>query len=241
MLAVLLSALVSSSPGTPPDIMTSELVMLGRSDSAVAFMVRTGFNHGSHYLWEVRWFMLLMEIDDLSFSWVGTGSVMYAEEDFGGIGFEPPVQEVSIPQLLEIWGCTEPLGFRGTPWITDQEEWYAVRDSLLAVGLGDRSIPLPGARCFDPVLLSIMGTDFQQYYLPDTSTVIREVEGMDGIPRFFDFSTGFMELSVRSAADVDDMRVMIVGVPDEAVPFELIMVIPLDELGTALDSLHSMR
>lgn len=242
LLAAVLLVVVSSASGTPPDVMTSNLVMLGASDSVVVFLAETGFNHGSHYLWEVRWFLLAMDLSDFSFQWQEMGSVMYADDDFGGTQYSPDAEMMTIPGFLELWDCRDPLDFRGQSWREplDELDWF-ISDSSLFVSCDRDTIIFTGARFFDPLRLAAIGTDQEGYFIPDGGSAVREVDDLESLPCFFDFSTGRMDLTFIAGATLHGTRVFITGIPDEAVPFEVILTIPADEYQSAMDSLVPRR
>lgn len=234
---VIASLMAAEVLSTPPDIMTADLVMVGGSDSTAVFLVSTGFNHGSHYLWETGWFLLAMDLRDFSFDWESLGSMMHAAEDFGGNSFETPLNAPSIPAALQEWGADRPLRFRGFTAFSPSADLpgYSIRDSLLIVRYGDSEYPLTGARCFDPGYLAVMDTEFQEYYVPPGENAVREIFPLQELPRFFEGTEGSVELRLMAEASLDTLHLFVMRVVSDAMPFDVIFTVPLAEMQTAGD------
>ena len=238
MLVLLTAGTVRS---TPPDVMTADLALLGGSDSAAVFLVSTGFNRGSHYLWETRWFLLAMDLRDFSFDWENLGSMMHASEEFGGNGFETPLNAPSIPAALQEWGVDRPLRFRGDvpPGPSGGTPDYRIRDSLLFASRDGVEHPLTGALCFDPGYLAVVDTEFQEYYSPERDSIVRRVTRLQTLPRFFDGTEDLVLLQVIAEASLDTLHIMVMRVISDAMPFDVIFTVPETEFRAALDSLFS--
>ena len=116
---------------------------------------------------------------------------------------------------------------------------YFVSNGTLFVSFDGDSMPVAGARFFDPVRLAVMGTEHEGYFVPQGGSPVREVHDLESLPGFFNFSLGRMDLSLSARATLGETGLFIVEIPDEVAPFEVILSIPADEHRSALDSLIS--
>lgn len=239
--AVLMALLVLSAAGasaTPPDVYTADLVMLGGSDSLAVFLVSTGFNLGSHYLWETKWFLLAMELPGFSFRWRSLGSMVFAEDDYGGISYTPPNNATSIPEALSGWGVERPYSFRGFGRYTPFGEMfgYIIKDSLLHATYGGSSFPLPNARCFDPSPLAFPGTDLMRYCDVREDSPVQEVTELQYLSRFPEGDGEWIELEVAAEASAGSLHISVMRLVGDAMPFDVIFTVPLGDLEAARDS-----
>lgn len=227
-------ALPQEASATPPDVMTADIVMLGGSSEKAVFLVSTGFNHGSYFLWETRWFLLAMDLTDYSFQWESQGSMMVADEDYGGVSFSRAEGAPTIAEALEDWDAVWSFSFNGNAFFTINENiWdYFIRDSVLCVRYDNEEFVFSGVRCFDPGNLAVLDTDFQEYYISEGTPVITEVCSLHELPRFYINDNGFIGLALQAIADFEDVYLLTATVEDDA-PFDVIFTIPVQEMNAA--------
>jgi len=241
ILLMTLHAIPSSA--TPPDMFSSSMVMLGGTDSTLVFLVSTGFNHGSHYLWETRWFVLEMDLTDFSFHWYPQGSFMHAMEDYGGISSSADESALPIPVILAELGADRAWQFKGAPGFDSGRPGiqYCVVDSSLCARYGEGIYILQGARCFDPGGLAVLGTDSEPYYITDSGSPVREIDSFAELPRFWELDESRpLPLEITAWAPAGSLSVMVARVPDEMSSFDVIVSLPERELRVAADSLFRL-
>lgn len=220
---------------TPPDILTADIVMLAGSPGKAVFFVNTGFNHGSHHLWETRWLLLAMDITDNSFQWESLGSMIVATEEYGGTGFSRTEGALTIPEALETWGVERSLRFKGDSYFAASNMIldYFIRDSLLYARCGDEVFAFHGARCFDPGDLAVLGTESEEYYIAEGTPVVREVDQLYELLRFFSYEDDTIGLILQAEVEFEDVYLLIATVMDEVAPFDVIFTIPVLEMNEA--------
>lgn len=240
---IIAHAAAATAAATPPDVFTADLVMLGSSAETAAFLVSTGFNLGSHYLWETRWFLLSMDLGDLSFQWEPMGSALYAAEEYGGCSYSPASGAPSIPQFLQGLDAELPCRFSGYPFYPTRESdfSYFLRDSALWAELDGKVHAFGSARCFDPVYLAMLGRDSEQCYPCCDGHPVYEIEDFGSITRFYGMETDSIPLEPRSRAAIGDKYILVVSVPDDLAPFDVIFVIPISEMDEARDAIVDMN
>ncbi len=231
MFALLFMVIPQESAATPPDIMTADIIMLGGSPEKAVFLVSTGFNLGSHYLWETRWFLLAMDLTDYSFEWESQGAMLTADEEYGGISFDRAEGAPTIGEALSNWNAESSFGFDGTSYFAVFEVLpdYFIRDSYLCARYGNEEYELQGARCFNPGNLAALDTEYHEFYIVEGSPVVREVQYLDQLPRFDCSEDGSVTLTMRAGAEFEDVYLLVATVTDDEAPFDVIFTIPLKE------------
>jgi hypothetical protein len=222
---------------TPPDILTSDIIMIGGSPERVVFLLATGYNLGSHYLWETKWYLLGIDLTDLTFEWQSLGGMLAADEEFGGNRFYPPEESTSIPEALSSWGAEYELRFDGSLGYTPSSplrEFY-IRDSSLYVNTGNDEYRFNGVSCFDPSNLAVFGTEHQEYFMAEDSSPIREVQRLDELSRFYWSESDSIPLTPQAGIDSAELYVLVAAVADDVIPFDVIFTFPAAEYFEARD------
>jgi len=227
--------LIQSSYATPPDAMTTDIEMIAGSPEKAVFLVRTVFNHGSHYLWETRWFLLCMDFTDFSFQWVSQGSMMEAEEEFGGTRFIRAEGAPTIAGVLEDWGVLWSINNNGDSYFTISElkPEYFIRDSLLFARCNDEEYAFNGVRCFDPVNLAVLNTDSAEWYIHGDTPVIEEIHSLNELARFSYPDNEFLGITVHSEGEFGNYYLLTATVEVDMAPFDVIFTIPIEDMHAA--------
>ncbi len=220
---------------TPPDVMTTDIEVLAGSSEKAVFLVRTGFNHGSHYLWETRWFLLCMDLTDFSFQWESQGSIIEAEEEYGGIRFNSADGALTIAGALEEWGIQWSVNNNGDSYFTAGElrPEYFIRDSVLFARYNDEEYAFIGVRCFDPVNLAVLNTDFTEWYLPEDTPVITEIHSLNDLDRFSYPDNDTFRITAHSEGEFGNYYLLTATVEVDMVPFDVIFTIPSEDMHAA--------
>ncbi len=228
-------ALIHISWATPPDAMTTDIEMLAGSSEKAVFLVRTVFNHGSHYLWETRWFLLCMNLTDFSFQWESQGSMMEAEEEFGGTSFSRAEGAPTIAEALEDWGVLWSINNNGDSYfrIRELKPEYFIRDSVLFALYNDEKYAFTGVRCFNPVNLAILNTDSAEWYIPGDTPVIEEIHSLNELARFSYQDNEFLVITVHSDGEFGDYYLLTATVEDDMAHFDVIFTIPIEDMHAA--------
>jgi len=236
-LVLFLEAITHNASATPPDILTSDIIMMGASADRAVFLVATGFNLGSHYLWETKWFLLAMDLHDLSFEWVSLGGMMAAEEDFGGTVFYSSDEPVSIPGVLSNWNVEYELRFDGSLGYSADSypQEYYIREGCLCVNTGSGEFRFSSVNCFDPSTLAVLGSEFEEYFIPNDSSVITDVIRLDELSRFFWNEVDSLPLAPQAAAEFGELYLLVTVVADDVIPFDVIFTLPMEEQLEARD------
>ena len=230
--ALVLLVSFNHASATPPDVITSHIVMLGSSSERVAFLVSTGFNHGSYYLMETRWFLLAMNLVDCSFLWESQGNVIVPEENYGETVYSTPDDILRIADAMEAWGIERSLGFFGDNCFPTYEVLrdYFIRDSSLCLEYDGKEFVFFDVRCFNPQNLAVMDTEYQQYHMPEGSPAVRELASLNELI-FVNINRDSTKLVPRAAAFVEDVYLVVATVKDDNdVLFDLIFTIPTEEM-----------
>lgn len=238
MVVFIFFALSQEALATPPDALSSDIVMLGGSPEKAVFLVRTYFNHGSYFLMENRWFLLAMDLTDYSFQWESQGSMMVADEDYGGVSFSKPEGVPTIVEALEDWGVESSFPFNGSPCFYGNVWDYSIRDSELCAKFGNEEFVFSGARCFDLGNLAVLDTDSQEYYISEGTPIVTEVCSLHEMPRIYSSDCSSMELTLQAVAWFEDVCLLIanIAVEDEGC-YDVIFTIPVQEMNTARTAL----
>ncbi|MCK5117231.1 MAG: hypothetical protein KAR44_11570 [Candidatus Aegiribacteria sp.] len=229
------SILIQSSWATPPDAMTTDIDMIAGSPEKAVFLVRTVFNHGSHYLWETRWFLLCMDLTDFSFQWESQGSMMEAEEEFGGISFSRVDGAPSIAGVLEDWGVLWSINNNGDSYFTISESKpeYFIRDSVLLARRNDEEYAFISARCFDPVNLAVLNTDSAEWYITADTPVIVEIHSLNELARLSFRDKDSLAITVHSDGEFENYYLLTATVEVDMAPYDVIFTIPLEDMRAA--------
>lgn len=202
---------------TPPDILTSEIVFLGGSSEKAVFLVKTGFNMGSHYLWENRWYYLSIDLSEFTFEYIFQGSIINASEDYGGVRYSPNAESMSIPQVLQYWEVNDidfHMGSSNPLW-EEAGMNYSIRDNSFCID-GEDDVVFPGVRCFDPGYLAIWNTEFEEYFLYDGECPVKEL----------DLSVEIEALTVDAGVQLGDTYLLIGHLLCEMSSRDVVLYIP---------------
>ncbi len=208
----------SVAGATPPDIITSDIILLGESSEKAVFLVKTGYNLGSHYLWESRWYYLCMNLSDFTFEYIFQGSMISASEDYGGVRYSPNSESLTIPGALQYWDVDN-IQFYGSSscFMTNLEEMNCnLMDNCLLVNSGENEIVIPEVRCFDPGYLAVWNTEFQEFFIQESDSPVREVF----------FSAEVQEFEPAAGVQIGDAFLYIGQLSSEDIPRGVILYIP---------------
>ena len=199
---------------TPPDVITSDIIVLGVSSEKAVFLVKTGYNLGSHYLWESRWYYLCMDLSDFTFEFIFQGSQITASEEYGGSSYSPVSESMTIPGVLQHWGV-DPIQQPGSSSCFEEMSCNLSGDSLFLNGEKEEKV-IPGVRCFDPGFLAVWNTEFQEFFIAGNESPVRELC----------FSTEVQGFEPEAGVQIGDALLCIGQLSGEDIPIGVILYIP---------------
>ncbi len=184
---------------TPPDVVASDIVLLGGSSEKAVFLVKTGYNMGNHWEWENRWYYLCMDLSECTFEYIFQGSLITAPEEYGGVRYSPNSESLSIPGILQYWDVSVINLYSGRhAYLWDSEGViYSIRDNSLCLASGDEEIVITGIKCFDPFYLAFWNTEFGEYFFDEEECAVREIDIVDISPYVVSFE---LEAAVQLGA-----------------------------------------
>lgn len=203
---------------TPPDVITSEIILLGGSPEKAVFLVKTGYNLGSHYLWESRWYYMCMDLSDFTFEFNFQGSLVSASEEYGGVRYSTDFESQSIPGILQFWDVNDIQFYTVSysfPWDTEELN-CSIQDNCLYLTGGEDEIVFPEVRCFDPGYLAVWNTDFEEFFMGEDDSPVREL----------DFSSEELVLEIDRGVQLGEVYLLIGRIYCEEAFRDVVLYIP---------------